>query len=61
MAGGELVVVIGMGLSVEVIREIAGWKPIAVVILDRCFGGDDSLKANARKMFEDSKVDLKTV
>jgi len=61
VAGGELVVVIGMGLSVEVIREIVGWKPVAVVILDRCFAGDDSLKANARKMFEDSKVDLKTV
>ena len=26
-----------------------------------CFVGDDSLKANARKIFEDAKVDLKTV
>lgn len=61
VAGGELVVVIDTGLTVEVIREIAAWKPLAVLILDRCFVGDDSLKANARKIFEDSKVDLKTV
>jgi hypothetical protein len=56
-----MVVVIDSGLTVEVIREIASWKPISVVILDRCFVGDDSLKANARKIFEDAKVDLKTV
>ena len=61
VAGGEMVAIIDTGLSVEVIREIAAWKPIAVVILDRCFAGDDSLKANARKIFEDFKVDLKTV
>ena len=53
--------VIDAGLTVEVIREIASWRPLSVVILDRCFGADDSLKANARKIFEDSKVDLKTV
>ena len=61
VAGGEMVAVIDAGLTVEVIREIASWKPVSVVILDRCFGADDSLKANARKIFEDSKVDLKTV
>jgi adenine-specific DNA-methyltransferase len=61
VAGGEMVAVIDSGLTIEVIREIAGWKPTSVVILDRCFGADDSLKANARKIFEDSKVDLKTV
>jgi adenine-specific DNA-methyltransferase len=61
VAGGEMVAVIDAGLAVEVIREIASWKPVSVVILDRCFGADDSLKANARKIFEDSKVDLKTV
>jgi len=59
--GGEMIAVIDSGLTIEVIREIAGWKPASVVILDRCFGADDSLKANARKIFEDSKVDLKTV
>ena len=59
--GGELVAIIGSGLTIEVIREIAGWKPVSVVILDGSFGADDSLKANARKIFEDSKVDLKTV
>jgi hypothetical protein len=53
--------IIEVGLTIEVIREIASWKPKSVVILDRCFMGDDSLKANARKIFEDSKVDLKTV
>jgi adenine-specific DNA-methyltransferase len=61
VAGGELVAVIATGLTVGVIREVASWKPLSVVILDRCFGGDDSLKANARKIFEDAKVDLKTV
>jgi adenine-specific DNA-methyltransferase len=61
IADSEMVVVIDSGLTVEVIREIASWKPISVVILDRCFVGDDSLKANARKIFEDAKVDLKTV
>jgi hypothetical protein len=58
---GEMVAVIDTGLTVEVIREIVGWKPTSVVILDRCFAGDDSLKANARKIFEDAKVELKTV
>lgn len=61
VAGGEMIVIIDSGLTIEVIREIAGWKPASVVILDRCFGADDSLKANARKIFEDSKVELKTV
>jgi hypothetical protein len=61
VAGGEMVAVIDAGLTVEVIREIASWKPLSVVILDRCFAGDDSLKANARKIFENAKVDLKTV
>ena len=56
-----MVAVIDIGLNVEVIREIAAWKPVSVVILDRCFAGDDSLKANARKIFEDAKVELKTV
>lgn len=61
VAGGEMVMVIDTGLTVEVTREIATWKPKSVVILDRCFAGDDSLKANARKIFEDAKVELKTV
>jgi len=61
VAAGEMVAVMDSGLTVEVIREIASWKPTSVVVLDRCFVGDDSLKANARKIFEDSKVDLKTV
>ena len=61
IAGGELVAVIDSGLTVEVIREVATWKPTSVVILDRCFGADDSLKSNARKIFEDSKIELKTV
>jgi len=61
VAGGEMAAIIDSGLTIEVIREVAGWKPTSVVILDRCFGADDSLKANARKIFEDSKIDLKTV
>ncbi len=59
--GGQMVAVVDSGLTVEVIRQIATWKPDSVVILDRCFGGDDSLKANARKILEDAKIDLKTV
>ena len=61
VAGREMVAIIDSGLTVEVIREIATWKPVLVVILDRCFSADDSLKANARKIFEDAKIDLKTV
>jgi len=61
VSGGAMVAVIDSGLTIEVIREVANWKPESVVILDRCFGTNDSLKANARKIFEDSKVDLKTV
>jgi adenine-specific DNA-methyltransferase len=61
VAAGEMVAILDPGLTIEVIREVARWKPESVVILDRCFGADDSLKANARKILEDSKVDLKTV
>ena len=61
VAHGEMVAIIDTGLNVDVLRQIASWKPDLVLILDRCFGGDDSLKANARKIFEDSKVQLKTV
>ena len=61
VAGGEMIAVIDSGLTVDVVREIATMKPVSVVILDRCFAADDSLKANARKILEDAKVDLKTV
>ena len=61
VADGEMVAVIDSGLTVDVVREIALWKPTSVVILDRCFGGDDSLKANTRKIFDDSKIEVKTV
>jgi adenine-specific DNA-methyltransferase len=61
VAEGEMVAVIDKGLTVEVIRQIASWQPSSVVILDRCFAGDDSLKANARKILGDAKIDLKTV
>ena len=61
VADGEMVSIIDSGLTVDVVREIASWKPTSVVILDRCFGGDDSLKANTRKIFDDSKIEVKTV
>ncbi len=61
VAHGKFVAVIDSGLTVDVVREIASWIPESVVILDRCFGADDSLKSNARKIFENSKIDLKTV
>jgi adenine-specific DNA-methyltransferase len=61
VASGEMVAVIDSRLTIDVIREIAGWKPTSVVVLDRCFGENDSLKANARKIFDDSKIEMKTV
>jgi len=32
-----------------------------VVFLDRCFGGEDPLKANARKTFQDANIEFKTI
>ena len=61
VASGEMVAVIDSGLTIDVVREIALWKPTSIVILDRCFGENDSLKANARKIFDDSKIEMKTV
>ncbi len=61
VAGGEMVAIINSGLTIEVIREVANWKPISVVILDQCFGANDSLKANVRKVCQDSKIELKTI
>jgi len=61
VADGEMLVIVDSGLSVDVVREIATWKPTTVIILDRCFNADDALKANARKILEDAKIEFKTV
>ena len=61
VAEGEMLAIVDSGLSVDVVREIATWKPTTVIILDRCFNADDALKANARKILEDAKIEFKTV
>ena len=61
VSGGAMTAVIDSGLNIDVVREIAAWKPESVIILDRCFAGDDSLKANARKIFENAQIDFKSV
>lgn len=60
---GRLLVVVDEGVDLAGIRELAKRdpKPEMVVFLDRCFGGKDSLKANARKIFQDANIDLKTI
>ena len=60
---GRLLVVVDEGVDLAGIRELAKRdpKPETVVFLDRCFGGKDSLKANARKIFQDANIDLKTI
>ena len=60
---GRLLVVVDEGVDLAGIRELAKRdpKPETVVFLDRCFGGKDSLKANARKIFQDANIDFKTI
>ncbi len=61
--GGVLLVVVDEGFDVVGVRELAKRdpKPESVVFLDRCFGGKDSLKANARKIFQDANIEFKTI
>jgi adenine-specific DNA-methyltransferase len=61
--GGVLLVVVDEGVDVAGVRELAkrNPKPETVVFLDRCFGGKDSLKANARKIFQDANIEFKTI
>ena len=51
------------GVDLAGIRELAKRdpKPETVVFLDRCFGGKDSLKANARKIFQDAGIEFRTI
>jgi adenine-specific DNA-methyltransferase len=60
---GVLLVVVDEGVDLAGVRELAKRvpKPEAVVFLDRCFGGKDSLKANARKIFQDANIEFKTI
>ena len=59
--GGSLIVVVDEGIALAEMRSLATRdpKPATVVILDRCL--TDSLKANARKIFEDASVEFKTI
>jgi adenine-specific DNA-methyltransferase len=61
--GGVLLVVVDEGVDVAGVRELAkrNPKPETVVFLDRCFGGKDSLKANARKIFQDANIEFRTI
>jgi adenine-specific DNA-methyltransferase len=61
--GGVLLVVVDEGVDVAGVRELAkrNPKPETVVFLDRCFGGKDSLKSNARKIFQDANIEFKTI
>jgi adenine-specific DNA-methyltransferase len=58
---GRLIVVVDEGIALAEMRSLATRdpKPATVVILDRCL--TDSLKANARKIFEDAGVEFKTI
>jgi len=47
IANGELLVVLGVRLTLEVFEEILAMAPGLILVLDRCFGGDDELKVNA--------------
>jgi len=60
---GRLLVVVDEGVDLAGVRELAKRdpKPETVVFLDRCFGGKDSLKANARKIFQDANIEFKTI
>ncbi len=52
MAGGVLFVCLELGLTLELIRAMAGLKPERVVCLDEAFIGNDQLKANVVQIFK---------
>ena len=59
IAGGELMVVVSPGLSNTDLNSIAKMAPKVVVMLDEAFV-PESLKTNARAIFKDAKIELKT-
>lgn len=56
VAGGELLICLESGLSLELVREMAARRPQRVVCLDRGFADNDQLKANAAQVFRDAGV-----
>ena len=59
VAGGEVIVVVSPGLTNSDLASIVKMSPKAVVMLDEAFA-PESLKTNARAIFKDAKIELKT-
>jgi len=59
IAGGELIVVVSPGLTNADLNAIVKMSPKVVVVLDEAFA-PESLKTNARAIFKDAKIELKT-
>ena len=57
--GGELIVIVSAGLTVADLHSIVKMSPKVVVMLDESFV-PESLKTNARAIFKDAKIELKT-
>jgi len=55
-AGGSFLISLERELTLELIRALAKEKPERVVLLDEGFAGNDQLKANAVKLFENRGV-----
>jgi adenine-specific DNA-methyltransferase len=61
VAGGEMLVCLEQGLTLELIREIAARPVGRVVCLDEGFAGNDQLKTNAVQIFKTKGIVFKTV
>lgn len=59
IGGGELLIVVSAGLTVADLNSIVKMAPKVVVMLDEAFT-PESLKTNARAVFKDAKIELKT-
>ncbi len=59
IAGGELIVVVSPGLTNADLNVIVKMSPKVVVMLDEAFV-PEALKTNARAIFKDAKIELKT-
>lgn len=47
--------------TLEQLREVAGKNPAQLVVLDRCFAGDDQLKTNLAQACKTNNIELRTV
>jgi adenine-specific DNA-methyltransferase len=61
VAGGEMLVCLEQGLTLELIRGIAARPVGRVVCLDEGFAGNDQLKTNAVQIFKTKGIVFKTV